>query len=82
MWPQLGGWKRWLTVSGASHLSFTDSPTLLAQLGLQQSGLPADRAVAVTRGYVTAFFDQTLRHIPQAVLNGPTPQNPEVHFNP
>jgi dienelactone hydrolase len=81
VWPQLDGWKRWLTVSGASHLSFTDAPTLLAQLGLPMPGLPADRAISITRAYVTAFFDQTLRCQHEPILDGPTPANPEVKFN-
>ena len=81
VWSQLDGWKRWLTVSDAVHESFTDAPTLLAQLGLPLSPLPADRAVAITRNYVTAFFDQTLECKREPILNGPTPGNPEVRFN-
>ena len=81
VWSQLDGWKRWLTVTDAVHESFTDAPTLLAQLGLPLSPLPADRAIAITRDYVTAFFDQTLLHRPEPVLAGPTPAEPEIHFN-
>ncbi|QUQ71727.1 alpha/beta hydrolase family protein [Kutzneria sp. CA-103260] len=82
VWPQLDGWKRWLTVAGSNHLSFTDAPTLLSQLGTPMPGLPADRSIAITRDYVTAFFDQTLRHRPETILDGPTAANPEVTFNP
>lgn len=81
VWAELDGWKRWLTVSGTNHESFTDAPTLLAQLGLPMPGLPADRAVAITRTYVTAFFDQTLSGQREPVLSAPTSANPEVHFN-
>ncbi|MYS12295.1 alpha/beta hydrolase, partial [Streptomyces sp. SID6041] len=42
--------------------------------------LPTDRAVAVTRAYVAAFFDQHLRGLPRPLLDGPSPANPEVHF--
>ncbi|MFI9385507.1 alpha/beta hydrolase family protein [Kutzneria sp. NPDC052558] len=81
VWPELSGWKRWLTVTGSNHYSFTDAPTLLAQFGAPMPGLPADRAVAITRDYVTAFFDQTLSCRPEPILAGPTPSNPEVTFN-
>jgi predicted dienelactone hydrolase len=81
VWPQLDGWKRWLTVTGASHLSFTDAPTLLGQVGTPMPGLSADRSIAITRDYVTAFFDQTLRGCSEPILAGPTTTNPEVRFN-
>jgi predicted dienelactone hydrolase len=81
VFPQLDGWKRWLTVTGTSHFSFTDAPTLLAQLGQPMPGIPADRAIAITREYVTAFFDQTLRGRAEPILDGPTPGNPEVEFH-
>lgn len=81
VWPQLDGWRRWLTVTGANHYSFTDAPTLLAQLGTPMPGLSADRSVAITRNYVTAFFDQTLLCRPEPILAGPTQANPEVDFN-
>jgi dienelactone hydrolase len=76
-WPHLDGWRRWLTVTGASHLSFTDLPPLAEQLGLPGPALPANRAVEITRGVVTAFFDLHLRGIPQPTLDHPT--DPEVH---
>jgi len=81
VFTQLDGWKRWLTVTGTSHFSFTDAPTLLAQIGLPMLGLPADRAIGVTREYVLAFFDQTLRGRVRPILDGPTPGNPEVVFH-
>ncbi|WP_369148748.1 alpha/beta hydrolase family protein [Streptomyces sp. R44] len=79
-WSRLDGWKRWLTVAGAEHFTFSDGPVIQRHFGLPQPELPADRAVAVTRTYVAAFFDQHLRGIPRPVLDGPTPANPEVHF--
>ncbi|SEE12994.1 alpha/beta hydrolase [Streptomyces sp. TLI_105] len=79
-WTALDGWKRWITVAGSEHFTFSDGPVISRHFGLPQPELPADRAVTVTRTYVAAFFDQHLRGIPRPVLDGPTPENPEVHF--
>ncbi|WP_329396248.1 alpha/beta hydrolase [Streptomyces melanogenes] len=79
-WPTLGGWKRWLTVTGSEHFTFSDSPAIEERFGLPQPPLPAWRAIDLTRTYVAAFFDEHLRGIPQPVLAGPTAGNPEVRF--
>ncbi|MER5202656.1 alpha/beta hydrolase [Streptomyces sp. NPDC002825] len=79
-WAALDGWKRWITVAGSEHFTFSDGPVIQRHFGLPQPELPADRAVAVTRTCLAAFFDQHLRGIPRPVLDGPTPENPEVHF--
>ncbi|WP_031074503.1 alpha/beta hydrolase family protein [Streptomyces sp. NRRL S-118] len=83
-WRNLDGWKRWLGVTGAHHFSFSDVPVLLDQLNMPYPGsqptLPAGRSVDVTRAYATAFFDLHLRNRPQPLLDGPSPQNPEVRF--
>ncbi|MEU6619869.1 alpha/beta hydrolase [Streptomyces litmocidini] len=79
-WTALDGWKRWITVAGSEHFTFSDGPVIQRHFGLPQPELPADRAVAVTRTYVAAFFDRHLRGLPRPVLDGPTPANPEVHF--
>ncbi|MFF7777617.1 alpha/beta hydrolase family protein [Streptomyces tanashiensis] len=79
-WTALDGWKRWITVAGSEHFTFSDGPVIARHFGLPQPELPTDRAVAVTRTYVAAFFDQHLRGTPRPVLDGPTPGNPEVHF--
>ncbi|WP_171171768.1 alpha/beta hydrolase [Streptomyces sp. I05A-00742] len=85
-WRRLDGWKRWLTVAGADHFSFSDVPFLAEQVlppGTPGpgAGLPGPRSVEITRAYVAAFFDLHLRRIPQPLLAGPTPNNPEVKFN-
>ncbi|MFF8383275.1 alpha/beta hydrolase family protein [Streptomyces kanasensis] len=86
-WRHLDGWKRWLGVSGAHHFTFSDVPVLFDQLGVAYPGdqpqptIAAGRAVELTRAYTTAFFDRHLRGRPQPLLDGPTAQNPEVHFN-
>ncbi|MFJ8660058.1 alpha/beta hydrolase family protein [Streptomyces sp. NPDC093795] len=79
-WPVLDGWKRWITVAGSDHFTFSDGPVIKRHFGLPQPELPVDRAVAVTRTYVAAFFDQHLRGLPRPLLDGPSPTNPEVHF--
>ncbi|MER8041443.1 alpha/beta hydrolase [Streptomyces sp. NPDC094032] len=79
-WPLLGGWKRWLTVAGSDHFSFSDGPVLQRHFGLPAGDIPAERALAVTRAYVGAFFDRHLRGVPQPLLAGPSPLHPEVKF--
>jgi predicted dienelactone hydrolase len=81
-WPRLDGWKRWLTVSGADHYSFTDLPILADQLGLTDPAAPlsGQRAWQLTRDYSAAFFDLQLRGIAQPLLAGPTADHPEVTF--
>ncbi|MGW2476127.1 alpha/beta hydrolase family protein [Streptomyces sp. NPDC001665] len=81
-WARLDGWKRWLTVAGAGHFTFTDLPLLGAELGINDPSapLPAGRSGDITRDYVAAFFDLHLKGVPQRLLDGPTPGNPEVVF--
>ncbi|MFI9103046.1 alpha/beta hydrolase family protein [Streptomyces fildesensis] len=84
-WHRLDGWKRWLTVAGATHYSFSDIPLFLDELGLPGAQPPqtlsGGRSLDITRAYVGAFFDLQLKHIPQPLLDGPTPTEPEVVFN-
>ncbi|MEU6973849.1 alpha/beta hydrolase [Kitasatospora aureofaciens] len=80
-WDALGGYKKWLTVTGADHFSFSDGDLLQEQAGFPAaSPLSPERGVEITREYVTAFFDQTLKGIHSPLLNGPSPNNPEVLF--
>ncbi|WP_435188859.1 alpha/beta hydrolase family protein [Streptomyces sp. bgisy126] len=79
-WSALDGWKRWITLAGADHFSFSDGPVISRHFGLPEPELPADRAVALTRTYVSAFFDRHLRGLPRPVLDGPSAANPEAHF--
>ncbi|MGW1494761.1 alpha/beta hydrolase family protein [Streptomyces sp. NPDC002402] len=82
-WRRLDGWKRWVTVAGSGHFAFTDLPVLGAQLGMSDPAepLPGQRAGEITLGYVGAFYDLHLRGIPQPLLDGPSPQNPEVKLH-
>ncbi|MEU4199616.1 alpha/beta hydrolase [Streptomyces sp. NPDC039022] len=81
-WSRLNGWKRWLTVTGATHLTFTDLPALAQQAGLPTppGTVPGLRGSDLTRSYVSAFFDQHLHGIPRPLLNAPNPATPEVTF--
>ncbi|GGQ68425.1 alpha/beta hydrolase family protein [Kitasatospora griseola] len=84
-WAHLDGWKRWLTVAGSNHGTFTDNPVFFEALGMPQppgTTVAATRGVQLTRQYVTAFFDLQLKGIPRPILDGPTPQNPEITFHP
>ncbi|MFZ4269877.1 alpha/beta hydrolase family protein [Streptomyces arboris] len=82
-WERLDGWKRWLTVRDSGHFTFTDTPVLGEQLGLEDPGAPlsADRSTVITRSYVAAFFDRHLRGRAAPLLNGPAPAHPEVDFH-
>ncbi|MFI6505784.1 alpha/beta hydrolase [Nonomuraea typhae] len=78
-WQRLTGWKRWLTVAGAEHASFTDTALLGEQAGLDSGAtLPATRSAEITRAYVAAFLDLHLRGLPQPLLDRASATYPEV----
>ncbi|NUV71929.1 alpha/beta hydrolase [Streptomyces sp. CAI-121] len=81
-WDRLDGFKRWLTVRDSGHFTFTDTPVIGEQLGIvdPEAPLSAARSATITRAYVTAFFDRSLRGRPTRLLDGPTPAHPEVLF--
>lgn len=81
-WDRLDGFKRWLTVRESGHFTFTDTPAIGEQLGIvdPEAPLSAARSTTITRAYVTAFFDRSLRGRPTRLLDGPTPAHPEVLF--
>lgn len=87
-WGSMTGWRRFLAVDGAEHLFFTDDEVLLKECliaGLvplpdDRHLIDPDRAVAVERAYILAFFDQWLRQRDSRLLDGPSPQFPEVLF--
>ena len=79
VWQNLTGWKRWLVVAGAEHVSFTDIAVLGEQIGIyRNTDLPPARSMEITRTYVAAFFDLHLRAKPQPLLNERSPRFPEV----
>ncbi|MFI6287815.1 alpha/beta hydrolase family protein [Streptomyces sp. NPDC051018] len=81
VWPALDGWKRWLTVAGTEHGSFSDSPLVSEHFGLPRTPLSARRTLAITRDYVAAFFDRNPKGVPQPLLAGPAAAYPEVKFH-
>ncbi|MEU4224599.1 alpha/beta hydrolase [Nonomuraea sp. NPDC026600] len=79
VWRNLTGWKRWLVVAGAEHVSFTDIAVLGEQIGIyRNTDLPPARSMEITRTYVAAFFDLHLRAKPQPLLNERSPRFPAV----
>ncbi|AZM51336.1 alpha/beta hydrolase [Streptomyces sp. WAC 01529] len=81
-WEGLDGWKRWLTVKGSGHFTFTDLPVLAEQAGLVDPQVPlsGERSQQITRAYVGAFYEKWLRGTSRPLLDGPTAGNPEVAF--
>jgi dienelactone hydrolase len=81
-WANLDGWKRWLTITGSDHVSFTDVPALADEAGVTgvDGSIPSVRAEQLTRDYVAAFFDEQLKGLPQPLLDGPSPADPEMVF--
>ncbi|MEU5894618.1 alpha/beta hydrolase family protein [Streptomyces venezuelae] len=82
IWEGMDGWKRWLTVKGSGHFTFTDVPVLAAQAGVvdPEAPLSGERSEQITRAYIGAFYEQHLRGTPQPLLDGPSPGHPEVTF--
>lgn len=91
LWRRSTGPRHDLTVRGAAHATYTDATTLLPQvadrLGLPRKTLtgwvgtvPARRAVAAQRAYLTSFLDHHLRGRDDGLLDGPSPRFPEVAF--
>lgn len=90
-WQHLTGWKRWLDLPEAGHLSFCDMHWLVDSLGVrdqlppdttpaQYGTIKGDRALAATRAYLGAFFDRHLLNRPNRLLDGPSAAFPEVRF--
>src|SRR3569833_1441512 len=44
--------------------------------------IDGERATAIVRAYVNAYFDRYLRHHPSRLLSGPSARYPEVRFTP
>ncbi|MFJ8585489.1 alpha/beta hydrolase family protein [Streptomyces sp. NPDC093595] len=82
-WTLLDGWKRWLTVTGSGHFTFTDIPALADQLGLLPPEEPLSGEVSqrITRRYAAAFFDLHLKGLARPLLDGPSAEHPEVVFH-
>lgn len=70
-WARMTDWKRWITVEGGDHVSFTDYVLLTKQ---------SARELEITRAYVAAFMDRHLRGREQPLLDGPSGTFPEATF--
>lgn len=96
LWSHLRGWRRELRLRDSGHLSYTDLAPLEQQL-IKALPIPpqvvakwtdgigtidADRAVAVQRAYLAAFFDLHLRGRNGRLLAGPSRRYPEIEFMP
>jgi dienelactone hydrolase len=89
-WQRQRGPKLQLSLLDSTHASFTDFAALVPQaaciLGEPQKwvndfvGTIGERAVAVERAYLAAWFDRYLRHHPSDLLTGPSARYPEVVF--
>jgi pimeloyl-ACP methyl ester carboxylesterase len=88
-WNNLTGWRRFVSLTRTTHFSYTDDEPLINQLaaaGRVASAAPwvgeidADRAIAVERDYVRAFFDSWLGGEDNHLLDGPSADYPEAKF--
>jgi dienelactone hydrolase len=90
-WASQRGPKLEILLQGSKHLTFTVFAALLPQvasiLGWSQGmviegigTINGDRAVAVERAYIKAWFDTYLRHRHSHLLTGPSPRYPEIQF--
>lgn len=74
-----GGWRRWITVAGTVHNSFTDYDALADEAGLDLGAtMTGTRSIEITRRYNLAMFDRHLRHLPQPLLDSASSRYPEV----
>ncbi|MGW5445867.1 alpha/beta hydrolase family protein [Streptomyces asiaticus] len=92
LWEHSSGPRLDLTLLGSGHATYTDATSMLPRIA-ERLGLPEkvvtdaigtvdpERAVAVQRAYVPAFFDRELRRRDDAgLLDGPSAGYPEVRF--
>lgn len=71
-----------LTIAGTEHFDFSDLPLLsplTPLLGLSGE-IRSERALAIINAYTLAFFDHILKEEPAPLLQGPSPDYPEVTF--
>ncbi|HEY3141295.1 MAG TPA: hypothetical protein VGJ86_09200 [Acidimicrobiales bacterium] len=87
---QTRGWHRNLRMVDAGHMSLTDLSVLCAQLGddcpkevsAMLGSIDNEQAVAATRAYTTAFFDQHLKGQSRPLLDQPSSDHPQIEFLP
>lgn len=69
-----------LTLLGSRHVDFADASrsSLWGRVSFSRRGLSPERSRAVVIAYATAWFAQTLAGQSSALLQGPSPDYPEV----
>jgi Platelet-activating factor acetylhydrolase, isoform II len=89
VWHHLRGWRRFVSLVGSTHGTYTDHEPFLNQLaaaGIIESAapwvgtIPLGRAVAAERAYIRAFFDLWLRDRDSHLLDGPSVTYPEANI--
>ena len=76
-----------LMIRGANHFSFSDQILVKSQyvvklLTFIVRGVDGQRGLAITRGYVHAFFDVHLKDAPASLMNNLRQEYPEVQSIP
>ena len=75
-----------VTVKGARHTNFMDVPFLPLQAQsmfkpmLESANIDSQRMLRITCDYLLAFFDKHLNNMQMSLLDGPSPDYPEVFF--
>jgi predicted dienelactone hydrolase len=72
-----------LKLAGVLHADFGDYPLLTplsSPLMYERGTLNGERTLQIVDTYLVAFFDQYLKDQPSPLLNGPSLDYPEVHF--
>lgn len=64
-------------VTGFAHASFTDYVILTPGIG----SIEGKRTVEIVRAYIRAFFDRHLKGVEAPLLDGPSPDFPEVEID-
>ncbi|KAI1174477.1 platelet-activating factor acetylhydrolase [Nemania sp. FL0916] len=72
------GWWRTLLVKDAMHLDFSDFTFWKTLGGMQFGAIDGLRSIAITREFVTAFFNYTLLGQEETILTDPGSKWPEV----
>ncbi|KAI8624187.1 hypothetical protein F5Y19DRAFT_337782 [Xylariaceae sp. FL1651] len=83
--PVQTGWWRHLAVNGSLHVDFTDlafwkEVTDVKAHSSSLGDINGYRQVNITRTFVGAFFDFTLRGVPEPILDSPSDAWPEVVY--
>jgi dienelactone hydrolase len=67
----------WMVIQGIKHLEFCDSPFFSP---LRRGSASPTAIARIISRYALAFFNKQLKNIEQSLLDGPSPDVPEVRF--